>query len=144
MVLEIARARAIVPATRGIAAVLEIAGVQAIVRAVLGIAEAAEVGGVRAIELPIWIAEAVAAAAWVEAAETASATEMFREAAVVNGAAAPLVAADPLVVVPPGPVAHEVHQAWAAAEVVRVVALVAEHAPVAEDAAAAVVDDKWT
>lgn len=66
------------------------------------------------------------AAAWV-VVRTALATEMFRAAAAVNEAAAPLVAADPLAETRPGPVAREVLPAW----VVVVVAVA-----VADDAAA--------
>lgn len=90
-----------------------------IVRAALGIAEAAEVAGVRAIELPIWIAEVVAAVVRVAAAGTASATEMFREAAAVNGAAARLVAAASVVALHER-VVHEVPRAWAAVVAVAV------------------------
>lgn len=104
----------------------------------MGIAEAAEVAGVRAIESPIWIAEVVAAAVWVEAVGIALAAGMFREAAAVNGAAAPLVAAASVAVLHEL-VVHEVPQAWAAA--VAVAALVVVEAV---DEAAEVVDGSAT
>ena len=116
------------------AIVAEIAAVRVIVRAVLEIA-AAGVAGVRAIESPIWIAAAVAAAAWVEAEVTALAAETFREAP-VNEAAAPLAVAAPLGADLPGPVAHEVLPAWAEEAASVVVAVADEEAVAAVDEAA--------